>query len=431
MMVNGEEDNLEYASTPIIKDDEIINYQETSDDKVPVDSFNFIYFIMLLQGVGVLFPWNSFIAAPDYFIAVYKDNQILSYFSVVYSYPNLFGLVVMIFIGYKIPIQIRVMGTFAAFFFLLLTIPILGFAQIQNAPVIGLIITFTVLVFLAFGTSILQGSIFGLAGILPPKYMVATMAGNGWAGLIVSSIRVATKGLIESGGHEPTIFDITLSTSIYFFISCFFVFLCFVSFFFAWRTKFVQYYYLKSLEKDETQIIDESSKKEPFYKSIISITKKMWTFEVYVFANFVITIGLFPSTIFGFKSAYGPVMQNWLPIILGLVFNIGDVIGRGAPGYYLVSKRYVPYLTISRLIFVPLFLLCIKPRLITNDILMVLIMLAFSVSNGYCSTISMIHGPSTCSPNERYEASTIMTFMLVFGIVMGSNLGVILGLIYN
>ena len=89
-------------------------------------------------------------------IAVYKDNQILTYFSVVYSYPNLVGLVVMILIGHKIPIQIRVMGTFACFFFLLLTVPILGFAQIQNAPVVGLIITFSVLVLLAFGTSILR-----------------------------------------------------------------------------------------------------------------------------------------------------------------------------------------------------------------------------------------------------------------------------------
>ena len=261
--------------------------------------------------------------------------------------------------------------------------------------------------------------------------MVATMAGNGWAGLIVSTIRVVTKGTIESGGHEPTIFEITLSTSIYFFISCFFVFLCFVSFFFAWRSKFVQYYYLKSLENEKPEGIVEDVKKEPFYKSIWSITTKMWTFEVYVFANFIITLGLFPGTIFAFRSVYGTTMQNWLPIILGLVFNIGDVIGRGAPGYYLVSKRYVPYLTFSRIIFVPLFLLCIKPRLITNDIIMVLIMLGMSVSNGYCSTIAMIHGPSSCSPNERYEASTIMTFMLVFGIVMGSNLGVVLGRIYN
>jgi hypothetical protein len=185
------------------------------------------------------------------------------------------------------------------------------------------------------------------------------MAGNGWAGLIVSSIRVITKAIIESGGHDPTITEITLSTSIYFFISCFIVLLCFITFFFAWRSEFVQYYYQKSLQNNST---DSNEKKAPFYKSIISITKKMWTFEIYVFTCFVITLGLFPGTIFAFKSVYGPTMQNWLPIILGLVFNIGDVIGRGFPGYYLLDKSYAPFLSFVRLIFVPLFLLCIKPR---------------------------------------------------------------------
>ena len=71
MMVNGEDDNLEYTtndSMPIIKDEEMLNYQKDSNEEVPVDSFNFVYFVMLLQGVGVLFPWNSFIAAPDYFV---------------------------------------------------------------------------------------------------------------------------------------------------------------------------------------------------------------------------------------------------------------------------------------------------------------------------------------------------------------------------
>jgi hypothetical protein len=58
-------------------------------------------------------------------------------------------------------------------------------------------------------------------------------------------------------------------------------------------------------------------------------------------------------------------------------------------------------------------------------------MLAMSLTNGYASTMNMIYGPMECDPNERYEASTIMTFMLVFGIVMGSNLGVVLGRIYN
>jgi hypothetical protein len=66
------DDDLEYTNekASIYIKDELYNNQEEveEEEEIPVDKFNIIYFVMMLQGAGVLFPWNSFIAAPDYFV---------------------------------------------------------------------------------------------------------------------------------------------------------------------------------------------------------------------------------------------------------------------------------------------------------------------------------------------------------------------------
>lgn len=48
--------------TPLFEDN-------SNESSAPVDKYNFVYWIMFLQGIGCLFPWNAFISAPDYFVS--------------------------------------------------------------------------------------------------------------------------------------------------------------------------------------------------------------------------------------------------------------------------------------------------------------------------------------------------------------------------
>lgn len=61
-----DQDFLETGGSFALNPDE----QYTTEDSVdiaPKDRFSLVYCIMFLQGAGLLFPWNSFISAPDYF----------------------------------------------------------------------------------------------------------------------------------------------------------------------------------------------------------------------------------------------------------------------------------------------------------------------------------------------------------------------------
>ena len=66
------------------------------NDNTPIDHNNLIYINMFLQGIGMLFAWNAFITAVDYFHyrlcdTVYANN-FENFFSFVYCGANLLTL---------------------------------------------------------------------------------------------------------------------------------------------------------------------------------------------------------------------------------------------------------------------------------------------------------------------------------------------------
>lgn len=348
----------------------------------------------------------------------------------------------MIFFGNRIPLRLRVLLAYAISVVLVLIIPIMGFLKIENYPTVGLTITLISLFFIAICNSILQGSIFGLAGSLPGKYMVITMAGNGMAGVLVSIIRVVSKWIVERGGGKPSLSALTISTSIYFFICSFVLFTCFVTFIFLARTDFVNYYIKKSEQSNQKRLskkesygvisnedIDENrttfmQKQVANFKLFFGMLRKIWPFALYIFFVFLITIGVFPAFLGYIKSSYK--IDNWLPIILICVFNLFDFIGRYLPGTFALPKSMIGISVFLRIIFVLLFVLCVKPRFFRNDFIPVSVMSVLGLTNGYFSSLCMMLAPSECEPNEKMIAGTFMTFMLIFGIVMGANLGTVL-----
>lgn len=395
----------------------------------PTDTYNLVYLIFLLQGTGVLFPWNAFISSPDYFMRLY-GNQTLFYFSLAYSYPNLIGLIFMVKFGKKIPIIYRILVPYFVIVFVLLAVPIMGFAGIENHRTLGLALTLVLVVLTGVASSVLQGSLFGFGGMFPPKYMTALMSGNGVAGFLVSLLRVLTKATIESG--KPSMWDLTLSSSIYFFLSCFIVILCIISFVFALRSKFTQHYMLRAESSTESrpiqQVTDYDEENIKSKISIIAIAKKIWLMALSVFLTFVVTIGLFPGLVTNIPSSSKNFMVEWLPVFLVLDFNLFDLIGRYAPSWYqLKSTKIIAWSTISRVLLIILFMFCIRPKLFHNDLIPIALVCILGLSNGYLSSMQMMTAPQLVESYERETAGMIMTFMLVFGITMGSNLGIGLG----
>jgi hypothetical protein len=212
------------------------------------------------------------------------------------------------------------------------------------------------------------------------------------------------------------------------------------------RTNFIKYYLNKAQQQSQPVVSkkesygviqtlrDPDETKKSFggrvldgIKQIFVVSRKIWVWGLAVFVVFFITIGLFPSFIGFMKSSNGKVMENWLPVVLICTFNIFDFIGRASPGYMQLGKESTALSVVLRLVFVPMFIICVAPwKLVRHDFFPILFMALMSLTNGYLSSLCMMMAPQECEPNERITAGTIMTFMLVFGIVMGANLGTLL-----
>lgn len=121
-----------------------------------------------------------------------------------------------------------------------------------------------------------------------------------------------------------------------------------------------------------------------------------------------------------------------------LVFNIGDFLGRylcSIPRLLIWSARRLLSLSLARTLFIPVFLMCNIQRgpstgtsgFISSDILYMLILLVFGITNGYLSSLFMMSAPSVeHNPYLRGRvedvdvAATVASFFLIGGLVIGS-----------
>jgi solute carrier family 29 (equilibrative nucleoside transporter), member 1/2/3 len=122
-----------------------------------------------------------------------------------------------------------------------------------------------------------------------------------------------------------------------------------------------------------------------------------------------------------------------------LVFNVGDFFGRyicSFPKLLVWSANRLLAMSLARTLFIPLFLMCniqrgpetaIHDPIIRSDLLFMVILGLFGLSNGYVSSLclmsasSLEHNPRLKGRVEDVDvAATVATFFLVGGLALGS-----------
>ncbi|KAL0481470.1 equilibrative nucleoside transporter [Acrasis kona] len=414
-------------------------------EQEPVDN-GLIYFIMLLNGAGVLFPWNAFLSAPDYF-ARYGDG-FMSYVSVAYSIPNLLTLIILVLVGRRIPMLLKTIPSYICLFLILIAVPVLGFAGVNTNA--GFYITLTLVCLLGISSSILQGGIFGLAGMLPSTITQAVMSGNGLSAVVVILIRIVCKVATEFKNIDPEDKDaveraLLISTSVYFFVSAAFMIICLISFIFILRTDYIKYYIRKSEQTTVSQsgVVNEMAKYDRYQNieesaevkvSVITVFRKIWLMAFCVFFVFAVTFPIFPGFCFIVPSSFQGNLKwlDWYPIVIVAIFSFGDFIGRTLPKWVVVfSPDTLVIPVLLRSLFIALYLLCLVPRVFAHDAIPLTLMFFIAFTNGYFSSLPMMFAPGKVLDHERQTAGTMMTLFLVGGIMVGSNFGRLLIFLYG
>jgi len=439
------------------------------------------YCLFAVMGMGVLFPWNAIITAIDYFEDIYPDVGIELYFSVAYTW----SLLIVMAIALALKSLTTDEKLMAAGYVIMLAV--LFLFLVMRSPPLLLSIVFAVLV--GAGDAIAQSGLFAYAAMRSPAHTGAVMAGNGSAGLIVAVLRLLTKWSLANAEDplyaSSRVYFAICNLVICMALLALYVKQrsergkggCFGLPCEGSKEKkrdtFVELRNLtphsveeagvtsensdeKNADDDGVALVDKhdprtSSSSSMVKESVVLVHKEWGVFLARAFARvvaacriawqpllamfcvFFVTLSLFPGIIVEIESDDG--LGDWLPIVLIAVFNLWDTIGRCSlsvasvrswvENVVLIRKSVsltVPCLV--RAVFYPLICLAVRPGW-GSDLVVVVIVSAFGLSNGFLATSSIVVGPQLVKGlEEKGLVSVLLVFALMIGLAFGAATGV-------
>lgn len=429
----------------------------------PRDKYNAVWLIFFILGLGTLLPWNFFMTASAYFTSRLKDPTITTFNqsgngtaegvetrSVLESkFNNVMTLCAMVplliftclnsFIHQRVPQKFRIVGSLAIIFVVFLITAIL--VKVDMEPLSFFTITMIKIVCINSFGAILQGSLFGLAGILPTTYTTPIMSGQGLAGTFAAFSMICA--LTTGSALQDSAFG-------YFITACAVILIAIMSYFVLPKMEFFQYYiesngsHPSADEENKMDLLkkEDSSEKRPVVSltegearptvSVFNIFKQIWVMALSVCFIFTVTIGTFPAVTVDVKSTVAAPGEGWelffIPVSCFLLFNLMDWAGRSLTALCMwpgKDSKLLPLLVVLRIVFIPLFIFCnVQPRsnpvLFHHDAWYIAFMIFFAFSNGYLASLCMCYGPKKVAPHEAETAGAIMAFFLSLGLALGA-----------
>lgn len=434
-------------------------FHKKMDPQVPKDNYKAVWLIFFMLGLGTLLPWNFFMTATMYFTSRLADPQPLNAgnFSVNQTggetrsvlqakFNNVMTLCAMLpllafsclnsVLHQRIPQKLRIAGSLMAILVLFLLTAILVKVEIEPFPFFS--ITMIKIVCINSFGAILQGSLFGMAGLLPASYTTPIMSGQGLAGTFAAFAMICA---IASGSALKD------SAFGYFITACVVIGIAIASYVALPKLAFFQYYQSNQhkpagdeenkmglMKTDPNKPEDKTTEETKQSPSVLNIFKKIWVMALSVCFAFTITIGTFPAVtvdVQSYAADGGAWGKYFIPVSCFLFFNVFDWAGRSLTAVCMwpgKDSKLLPGLLLARVIFVPLFMLCnVQPRLnlpvyFTHDGWYIAFMILFAFSNGYLASLCMCFGPKKVDPSEAETAGAIMAFFLSLGLALGACL---------
>lgn len=341
-------------------------------------------------GMAMLWPFNSFITASDFFDRVFAgDDRIRQvYASAITSVFTTGSFAAVLYTTLTIgradlDRRVRLACASCALAFAALC---LATALLSTTHVYFAIVTATVLV-TAIATGVLQTSAFAAAG-QHGNYVPYILIGQGVAGLLPAGLTLVT-ALLSSGastGRAVACF----ATSIVIAVACY-----------GAQAFLVR----KTGEEVQAEQLDVTK---------AQITTFLHDFFPWaVFMTFAITLSIFPSVTAAVTSDR---LRAELFVPLGfLVWNGGDLAGRVvAPIFPIRNGRILLLLALARVIFLPLVYMHL------GDILFLFYMSAFGLTNGYVGANTMDSALVAAPTQLKRQVGAGMSFMLCLGLIAGS-----------
>lgn len=425
----------------------------------PADGSRAVGLIIFVLGVGTLLPWNFFITATQYFNGrlqtklntsnltweqTNKDYNYDSWMALLSQLPLLLFTLLNSCLYQCVKGRARV--TFSLVVIFILFCLTAALVRVPMAPDTFFSVTMATIWFINMCGAVLQSSLFGLVGLFPPRFSTLFMSGQGLAGIFAA---LAMLTAILSKAEEDS------AALGYFITPCVATLVTLLCYLLLPHLEFARFY-MNRTEKTETeQNLLEIKEKNPLNGnakdleargaghpeeerlSVFAVLKKIWLMALCVTCVFAVTLSVFPVITVRVQTVYSE-SEAWKKVFTCvccfIVFNVMDLVGRGAPSLVQWPSRssaLFPVAVLSRLIFVPLLMLCNVENsthvLFSHDLAFVVIMALFSFSNGYLASLCMAYAPQLVRSRDCEAAGSLMTFFLVLGLAVGASFSFLLG----
>ncbi|KAH8968424.1 hypothetical protein BDL97_03G127000 [Sphagnum fallax] len=421
--------------------------QLLSETPEPRDEYNAAYSVFFALGVGLILPWNAFISAVDYFQVLYPDAHTDRVFALAYMFPCLFTLVYLTFYCRKFSASSRINGGLTLFLAAIVLIPIVDqlFITGSQGSQATQYVTVGAGITMGIANAIMEGSLVGVAGELPERYMQAFVAGTAGSGVIASVLRVITKGALPQ-----TVQGLRLSANIYFCVTAIFLSICILAYNLVYKLPIMVYYTNLKLDALESAVQNNADDQEhvapksvtnseemehtSIHDRIVSVSKMVdpvsywWVWSqikwlaISATIIYLVTLSIFPGYIT--EDVHSAYLGNWYPVLLILSYNVFDLLGKMLTSVYIIKSQKVMISgSFARLVFFPLFYMVLHgPAVLRTEVLVFILTSLLGVTNGYFTSVHMIVAPKTVSLLEAETAGIIMVLFFISGLLLGSLL---------
>ncbi|KZT62152.1 hypothetical protein CALCODRAFT_426720 [Calocera cornea HHB12733] len=412
-------------------------------------------------GAAVLLPWNAMITAMPYFLSRLEGSSLRSAFpswlSTSFTAAN---FVVLAYATYtsdvaQSAIRIRLSTIAIILMFVLLTLSTLVPASPSGYFAFAIIMG----MLLASAGSYTSNALVALASIFGPMAMQSVMSGQAAIGVLVSLVQLISAWLSLAGsGSTPA----GAARSAFGFFGVGVIFLIGCLFSHGWLTSLRVYAramepWMNGTVGNNTPALQGEEGETTIGESVEStvtmgqkrdvrtlwkVARKNLTYNLAVGYVFIITLAVFPPITTSIHSVHDPTSSMLFnPLIFNalhfFMFNIGDWTGRHLctyPVFLTWKARNLLVYSLSRTVFVPLFLMCNvegfragTSPIINSDFLYMVILLFFGITNGHVSSNIMMAAPSIehnkkLLREEIDTAATVASFCLMGGLLTGSIL---------
>lgn len=272
------------------------------------------------------------------------------------------------------------------------------------------------------GQAFSQCTLSGLCGLCPERYMRAFMVGLGASSLVAGSLKLLAKATVSSLLGVDRLWLGSLLALYFLSVMC----------------------YMRSVHGDVTISVctqlareDEGrplmggqagASSRSFYNCASNLCRVIYTTRLWfilMILNWTVTYSVFPGMTADLDSA-SPTFQSsgWYHVLLMFTFISFDVIGRLVTmleSVRSISSVQLSILTVSRLVFIPIFLAInyFDGHTRVTDVISFVMIALLAITNGYAVTICSIEPAKVVDPPDREMAGSVGFLSYASGQLIG------------